>query len=158
MTTYAGAVTAHKADTANPHSVTKAQVSLGNVDNTSDLGKPISTLTQSALDLKLEASHLAAHTVLTNNPHSVTAAQLGLGNVDNTADNAKPLSTAMAEALEGKVSTATLSAHTTNTNDPHDTIGVLQVMLDGISTARPATVEKLKDAFVALVKALRGIA
>jgi hypothetical protein len=34
---------AHKADTNNPHSVTKAQVGLGNVDNTSDADKPVST-------------------------------------------------------------------------------------------------------------------
>ena len=34
----------HLADVANPHSVTKTQVGLGNVDNTSDKDKPISTL------------------------------------------------------------------------------------------------------------------
>lgn len=42
----------HIADTNNPHSVTKAQVGLGNVDNTSDLNKPISTATQTALNGK----------------------------------------------------------------------------------------------------------
>ena len=36
----------------NPHNVTKAQVGLSNVDNTSDINKPISTATQTALDLK----------------------------------------------------------------------------------------------------------
>jgi len=36
--------------------VTKSDVGLGNVDNTSDLGKPISTATQSALDLKQSLS------------------------------------------------------------------------------------------------------
>ena len=43
---------AHKASIANPHGVTKAQVGLGNVDNTSDANKPISTATQTALNLK----------------------------------------------------------------------------------------------------------
>lgn len=43
---------AHTANTSNPHSVTKAQVGLGNADNTSDLNKPVSTATQAALDLK----------------------------------------------------------------------------------------------------------
>ena len=43
---------AHKASTSNPHGVTKAQVGLGNVDNTSDANKPISTAMQTALDLK----------------------------------------------------------------------------------------------------------
>jgi hypothetical protein len=45
-------IDSHIASMANPHSVTKAQVGLGNVDNTSDLNKPISTATQAALDLK----------------------------------------------------------------------------------------------------------
>lgn len=43
-------LTTHLADTTNPHSVTKTQVGLGNVDNTSDLNKPISTATQTALN------------------------------------------------------------------------------------------------------------
>lgn len=42
----------HIADKANPHEVTKVQVGLGNVDNTSDLDKPISTATQTALNGK----------------------------------------------------------------------------------------------------------
>jgi len=36
----------------NPHSVTKSDVGLGNVDNTSDANKPVSTAAQTALDLK----------------------------------------------------------------------------------------------------------
>lgn len=43
----------HKSDTTNPHQVTKAQVGLGNVNNTSDANKPISTATQAALDNKV---------------------------------------------------------------------------------------------------------
>lgn len=39
----------HIANKNNPHEVTKEQVGLGNVDNTSDLNKPISTATQTAL-------------------------------------------------------------------------------------------------------------
>ncbi|KKN71966.1 hypothetical protein LCGC14_0416120 [marine sediment metagenome] len=38
--------------TGNPHSVTSANVGLGNADNTSDLDKLVSTATQTALDLK----------------------------------------------------------------------------------------------------------
>ena len=45
-------VDAHANLTNNPHNVTKAQVGLGNVDNTSDLNKPISTATQTALNNK----------------------------------------------------------------------------------------------------------
>lgn len=46
----------HIASTSNPHGVTKSQVGLSNVDNTSDLNKPISTATQIALDLKIDES------------------------------------------------------------------------------------------------------
>ena len=53
-----------KAPLANPSftgtvsGITKAMVGLGNVDNTSDAGKPVSTATQAALDAKLAASAL----------------------------------------------------------------------------------------------------
>ncbi len=40
----------HVADKTNPHKVTKAQVGLGNVDNTADMDKPVSTAQQEALD------------------------------------------------------------------------------------------------------------
>lgn len=46
-------LTTHINDKDNPHEVTKAQVGLGNCDNTSDLDKPISTATQTALDGKV---------------------------------------------------------------------------------------------------------
>ena len=44
----------HTLNESNPHKVTKAQIGLGNVDNTSDVNKPISTATQTALDLKAD--------------------------------------------------------------------------------------------------------
>ena len=43
----------HINDRSNPHNVTKAQVGLGNVDNTSDLDKPISTAQAEALEAGL---------------------------------------------------------------------------------------------------------
>ncbi len=42
----------HIADMDNPHSVTKAQVGLGNVDNTSDMAKPVSTAQAEAINAK----------------------------------------------------------------------------------------------------------
>ncbi len=41
----------------NPHNVTKTDVWLSNVDNTSDLNKPISTATQTALNWKASTTH-----------------------------------------------------------------------------------------------------
>ena len=45
----------HLTSKSNPHEVTKAQVGLDNVDNTSDVDKPISTLMQQALDAEATA-------------------------------------------------------------------------------------------------------
>ena len=50
------ALTSHKNDVENPHRVTKAQVGLENVDNTSDADKPLSTAAQEALNTKLSIS------------------------------------------------------------------------------------------------------
>lgn len=47
------ALQSHTGNTSNPHSVTKSQVGLGNVDNTSDANKPVSTATQNAIDAKV---------------------------------------------------------------------------------------------------------
>lgn len=60
----------HIARDDNPHGVTKAQVGLGSVDNTSDIDKPVSTATQDALDLKANAEDA----VLTGIPVAPTAA------------------------------------------------------------------------------------
>lgn len=83
----------------------KVAVGLSNVDNTSDASKPVSTLTQAALNFKADTSSLTAHTGSTSNPHSVTKAQVGLSNVDNTSDVSKPVSTATQTALDGKSDT-----------------------------------------------------
>lgn len=54
-----GAIDAHIEDKSNPHEVDQDQVGLGNVDDTSDMDKPISSATQAALDQKLESTSYA---------------------------------------------------------------------------------------------------
>lgn len=49
-------LTSHTGNTSNPHSVTATQVGLGNVDNTADTAKPVSTAQQTAIDAKLSKS------------------------------------------------------------------------------------------------------
>ncbi len=65
-----GTSAAHSGNTSNPHNVTKAQVGLGNADNTSDVNKPISTAAQSALDAK-QATLVSATNIKTINGVSV---------------------------------------------------------------------------------------
>lgn len=149
-------ITAHIADTSNPHNVTKTQVGLGNVDNTSDANKPVSTAQQAALNLKADKSttysktevddllapkldsetaedtyatitNLNAHISNTSNPHSVTKTQVGLGNVDNTSDLNKPVSTAQQAAIN-TAKQDVISGYTTAD-------GELQQQINGQATA-----------------------
>lgn len=98
--------------------LTKTQVGLANVDNTSDVGKPVSTAQQAALDLK---ANLASPT-FTGTVGGITAAMVGLGSVNNTSDASKPISTATQSALDAKqaagtYATGTGTASGTNTGD-----------------------------------------
>ena len=50
ISTLQTSISNHLLDSNNPHSVTAAQVGLGNVNNTADLDKPVSTAQQTAID------------------------------------------------------------------------------------------------------------
>ena len=89
-------------DTAVNSNTTKGDVGLGNVDNTSDADKPISTSQQTALDAKAPT----ANPTFTGTVSGVTATHVGLSNVNNTADADKPISTAQQTALDAKAPTA----------------------------------------------------
>lgn len=72
----------------NKPTYTKSEVGLGNVDNTSDANKPVSTAQATAIaDAKKAGtdaqSNLTTHTNNKSNPHGVTKSQVGLSNVDN---------------------------------------------------------------------------
>ena len=77
----------HIANKSNPHTVTKTQVGLGNVNNTSDADKPVSTA-QAAAIADAKAAGTAAQTSINShagrrdNPHVVTRAQLSLATTD----------------------------------------------------------------------------
>lgn len=108
-----------KAPIANPtftgtvSGVTKAMVGLPNVDNTSDANKPVSTDTQTALNLKAPI----ASPTFTGTVSGITKAMVGLGSVDNTADASKPVSSAQAAALALKVDeTTTVNGHPLSAN------------------------------------------
>ena len=90
-TTFTGTVTG----------IATAMVGLGNVQNTSDADKPISSYTQNALDTKAPLSS----PTFTGTVNGITKAMVGLGNVDNMTDANKPISTAVSSALSGKQNT-----------------------------------------------------
>lgn len=83
-TTVNAKVDSHIGNKSNPHGVTKAQVGLGNVNNTSDANKPVSTAQATAIaDAKAAGTNaqtnLTTHIQNKSNPHGVTRDQLGMG-------------------------------------------------------------------------------
>jgi hypothetical protein len=118
----------------------KTAIGLGNVDNTSDANKPVSTAMQTALDTKqiqlngtgfVKASGTTItydnNTYLTTSSASsiyaplasptftgtisgITKSMVGLGSVDNTTDAAKPISTATQTALDLKLTSTTAAS------------------------------------------------
>jgi hypothetical protein len=99
----------------------RANLGLGNVDNTADVDKPISTATQAALNLKANSTDVntalalkasaadvdlkapIASPTFTGIVSGITKSMIGLGSVDNTSDVDKPISTATQEALDLKL-------------------------------------------------------
>ena len=93
----------HIDDVNNPHNVTKDQLGLGNVDNTSDLNKPISNLTQIAINLKedfVESGTTNQYYRGDKTWRTLNRSAVGLGNVNNTSDLNKPISHATRAALD----------------------------------------------------------
>lgn len=117
----------------------KAAVGLPLAENTSDLGKPISTATQTALNGKeatISAGTTAQYWRGDKSWQTLNKASVGLTSVDDTADTAKPVSTATQTALNGKaslVAIATLATNAAATITP--TASVYQLFHTGTLTA-----------------------
>ena len=84
-------------------SLAKADVGLGNVDNTTDLSKPISTLTQTALDGKAGTAHSHTFTSLTSKPSTLA----GYGITDAVASSTRAVADGVATLDSGGKLTST---------------------------------------------------
>jgi hypothetical protein len=102
LVTTTGTQTLTNKTITTPSGLVKSDVGLGNVDNTSDANKPVSTAQQTALDLKASLSGAT----FTGTVSGITKSMVGLANVDNTADASKPVSTAQQTALDLKANLA----------------------------------------------------
>lgn len=146
--------------TGNPHNVSKSDVGLGNVDNTSDLNKPVSSAMQTALSGKANSTHSHAQSdvnglaaalsgkqdtltagsniTIVNNVISATGGGGGgganWGEIGGTLSNQTDLAT----ALNGKAS----SSHSHSISD----VTNLQSSLDGkASSTHSHTISDVTD-------------
>lgn len=95
----------HINNKSNPHEVTKDQVGLGNVDNTSDANKPISNATQTALNGKFSATDGNALKQRVDNIPELVATDITV-NSDNDSVN---ISLDMTSIVDGTLSGTTIN-------------------------------------------------
>jgi stress-induced morphogen len=150
--------------------LTKSDVGLANVDNTSDANKPVSTAQQTALDGKQPLdSDLTAIAALSASNNDViqrkagvwvnstpatlktdlalVKADVGLANVDNTSDANKPVSTAQQTALNLKANIASPTFTGTLTSAQHN------IVVSSLGTTQAETGLNLENATAAAVGA-----
>jgi hypothetical protein len=122
---------AGKADSVHTH--TPAQVGLGNVNNTSDANKPVSTAQATALSAKLDTS--AA-------PDLIRSTTIEQSNVNGlvAALAAKPSTTDITSALSGKADTSDVSAALANKADSSSVTTALAGKADTNHTHTPTQV------------------
>ena len=119
-----GNLSTHAGRIDNPHAVTKAQVGLGNVDNTSDANKPISTAVATALAGKAATVHTHAQADVTGLGTALTGLQTSINTAQTTADNAQTAADNAAAKAGVIVSLHTLRAiDWVDTSSPQDGSG-----------------------------------
>lgn len=103
---------------------TKSSVGLGNVDNTSDAAKPVSTATQAALDLKESIANVETKIQTATNSSKTYADQLITDLIDGAPGDLNTLKE-LAEALanDAEYSTTIMSALALKTNKKVEAIG-----------------------------------
>jgi hypothetical protein len=149
----ASSLSSHVENMSNPHGVTKAQVGLASVDDTSDLAKPVSTATQAAITAAL------AH--LTEDPRTGTAETLTLANdgqlvtMSNAADNTLtvPAESSVAFPIGAQIAIAQVGdGHTTIAAAPGVTILSLDdVLVLAGKGATAALVKRASDTWLAVL-------
>lgn len=161
-------LTGHIQNQNNPHSVTKAQVGLGNVTNVEQASKQDfqhhldnhnnpHSVTKAQVGLgnvtnveQASKQEFNAHATNRNNPHNVTKSQVGLANVTNVEqasktdfdaharDTTKHITQQERTSWNGKADGRALSDHTGNRNNPHN-VTKTQVGLGNVTNVEQAS-------------------
>ena len=177
------AFNAHNVRTDNPHSVTKSQVGLNNVQNfgiasqaqaeTGTLNTVYMTPLRTADAITaLAGAAISGHVNDTGNPHNVTAAQVGLGNVQNygvanqtQAETGTDNSTYMTplrtrQAIE-ELASGSIGSHVNDVSNPHNVtkvqIGLGNVQNYGIATQGDAETGTVNTGYMTPLRTAQAI-
>lgn len=125
--------------------LTKANVGLGNADNTSDMNKPVSAAQQIALGEKVDKTTTINGHALNSNI-TITKGDIGLSNLDNTADINKEVKS----ATKLKTARAIWGQSFNGTADVSGNLkGVTEIYLsDGSKYVEPCTSDDIKALFI----------
>lgn len=105
----------HIADANNPHKVTKSQLGLGNVDNTSDVNKPVSTAQQTAINTAYSNAKAYTDNAITNLVGGAPSTLDTLKEIADAFNEHEEVAEALNEAIATKADQSDLTAHTGNT-------------------------------------------
>lgn len=125
----------HINNKSNPHKVTKDQVGLGNVDNTSDANKPISNATQTALNGKFSATDGNALKQRVDNIPELVATDI---TVDSDNDSVN-ISLDKTSIVDGTLSGTTININSATTSKagiltPSDKTKIDKIITNGNGT------------------------
>ena len=104
----------HTTDELNPHKVKKTQIGLGNVDNTSDINKPVSTVQQNAIDEALYQSNYYTDTKIAELINGAPETLDTLKEVADAIEEDKSIVDALDAAIGTKANQNELNTHINN--------------------------------------------
>lgn len=107
-------LSSHLADTGNPHTVTKSQVGLSDVDNTADAAKPVSALQQKAIDTAYANSNAYTDVKIAELIDGAPSTLDTLGQIARALQEGSGISDALDAAIGTKANQAELDSHTGN--------------------------------------------
>lgn len=108
------AETAHLNNTSNPHKVTKSQIGLGNVNNTSDANKPVSTAQQKAIDTAYANANSYADQKIADLINGAPETLDTLKEVADAIESSKTVEEALNKAIGTKANQTELDSHIGN--------------------------------------------
>ena len=108
------AETTHSTNTSNPHKVTKSQIGLGNVNNTSDANKPVSTAQQKAIDTAYANANSYADQKIADLINGAPETLDTLKEVADAIESSKTVEEALNKAIGTKANQTELDSHTGN--------------------------------------------